>query len=142
MFKYIINDPQKKITAKLHILFAKANSYLSKEIKKKYYYDVTVIDDIKIKHINSKYCNIHKTTDVISFAFHDAKSIKTSLIGEIFINYQQAQRQATLSYENEMVFLFTHGLLHLLGFNHDNPKNEKEMFDLQNKIMQELNLVG
>lgn len=90
--------------------------------------------------INNQYRHINKPTDVISFALHDAASIKTNLIGEIYINYQMATNPKN-TFEFEMVFLFIHGLLHLLGYDHQRKQKEKEMFALQNKLMKQLNLL-
>lgn len=44
------------------------------------------------------------------------------------------------SFEREMAFLFTHGLLHLLGYDHQNEIEEKEMFSIQDKIMEIMKL--
>jgi probable rRNA maturation factor len=62
-------------------------------------------------------------------------------LGEIFINFQQAQRQAKTTYEAELLLLFIHGVLHLLKYDHGNAKQKQIMFRLQNKIMKQLNLV-
>ncbi|MDR0674667.1 MAG: rRNA maturation RNase YbeY [Mycoplasmataceae bacterium] len=137
MLKYSISDQQKKITPRIKILLRRANFLISKIIKDEYFYDVNIVSSEKIKNINNKYRHNNKPTDVIAFAFHDANNIKTLLLGEIFINYQQARKQTNASYEYEILFLFVHGLLHLLGFNHSNVSNRKQMFDLQNKIVQQ-----
>ncbi|MDR2369749.1 MAG: rRNA maturation RNase YbeY [Mycoplasmataceae bacterium] len=141
MLNYSLNDPYKKITTPLKKLLQQSNSLVSKLlIQGKYYYDVTITNDEVIQDINNKYRHIDKPTDVISFAFHDATSIKTPLLGEIFINYQDAKRQTEQTYEYNMVLLFVHGLLHLLSFDHNNQMNAKKMFSLQKKIMLKLNL--
>jgi probable rRNA maturation factor len=64
------------------------------------------------------------------------------MLGEILICLPQAKRQADEignSLERELSFLFTHGLLHLLGYDHMTPEDEAIMFPLQEKI---LGLVG
>lgn len=101
-----------------------------------------------IHEINREYRSIDRPTDVISFAFLDdvEGEIKINsedvmiLLGEIIISNEQAEIQAKEyghSLHRELCFLFVHGLLHLLGYDHQTQEQEKEMFALQDKILQE-----
>ncbi len=125
-----------------------AFSYLN--IKENYEVDVSLVDDETIHQVNRDYRNVDRVTDVISFAFNDDKDPKDQInsldvqkmLGEILICLPQAKRQATEignSLERELSFLFTHGLLHLLGYDHMTPEDEAIMFPLQEMI---LGLVG
>ncbi|MCR5514263.1 MAG: rRNA maturation RNase YbeY [Bacilli bacterium] len=125
-----------------------AFSYLN--IKENYEVDVSLVDDEAIHQVNRDYRNVDRVTDVISFAFNDDKDPKDQInsldvqkmLGEILICLPQAKRQAAEignSLERELSFLFTHGLLHLLGYDHMTPEDEAIMFPLQEKI---LSLVG
>ena len=101
-------------------------------------FDVDIVSPAQIKKINKQYRKIDKVTDVISFANRDAITIFTPLLGEIFICLDQAKKQAKQykhSLQRELTFLFTHGLLHLLGYDHMNKKDEKVMLDITNKII-------
>ncbi|XQP54902.1 MAG: rRNA maturation RNase YbeY [Mycoplasmoidaceae bacterium] len=101
-------------------------------------FDVNVVTNAQIKNINNKYRGINKITDVISFANRDDSKVLVPLLGEIFICLPQARKQAKEykhSLQHELIFLFTHGLLHLLGFDHKTPKQEKEMMALSKKII-------
>jgi probable rRNA maturation factor len=140
MFKFKIVDDHHILTPKLNAIIHKANKLISQQIKQQYIYDLLIINDKEMKAINKKYRQINKTTDVISFALHDAKSIKTLLLGEVYINYQQAQKTKNSS-EYELIFLFIHGLLHLLGHDHRDELRRTKMFALQNKLMKQLNLL-
>ena len=101
-----------------------------------------IVDDEEIHHINKEYRNIDRSTDVISFALEDndmfyIEGMPRSL-GDIFISIDHAKMQAIdygHSLHREMCFLFTHGLLHLLGYDHMNEEDEKEMFSLQKEIL-------
>ncbi len=106
-------------------------------------FSIILTSDEKIKEINKNYRNIDKITDVISFAFEDKMNIKNDnirVLGDIYISIPQMERQAK-EYEHsekrELSFLTVHGLLHLLGYDHMNEKDEKIMFDLQRKILDE-----
>jgi len=108
------------------------------DIKENNIFDVTFVNDKKIQEINNKYRKINKPTDVISFALNDTKKIKSVLLGEIFISIDTARKEAVQSGKNIQKIidlLFVHGLLHLLGFDHSNKKEEKAMFSLQDKIL-------
>lgn len=118
-------------------------------IKKNYEIDVSLVDDETIHEINRDYRGVDRVTDVISFAFNDDKDPKNAInddnamvmLGEILISLPQAIRQAAEignSKERELSFLFTHGLLHLLGYDHMKKEDEEIMFPLQEKILNEV----
>lgn len=101
-------------------------------------FDVNIVSSEQIKFINKKYRKINKVTDVISFANRDNNEITIPLLGEIFICLNRAKKQAkeyTHSLQRELIFLFTHGLLHLLGFDHKTKEQEKKMISLSNRII-------
>ena len=103
--------------------------------------DVTITNNQTIRKFNAKYRNKDMATDVLSFAFlENAKKIKGQPVhlGQIIISYQKAFSQATAyghSREREFSFLFVHGLLHLLGYNHETASDEQKMLALQDKIL-------
>lgn len=113
-------------------------------------FEVDLVSLATIHQINREYRNIDRPTDVISFAFEDnmdKKMIANSKfprdLGEIFICVDKAYEQSieyNHSFEREMAFLFTHGLLHLLGYDHIEVEDEKVMFDIQDKIMEIMKL--
>ena len=107
---------------------------------------LSLIDDDKIHEINKQYRNIDNSTDVISFAFLDndenrnkiLKSKKDVVLGDIYISIEHALSQAKSyghSERREFSFLFVHGLLHLLGYDHMTKEEEDIMFPLQEEIL-------
>ncbi|MDE6476992.1 MAG: rRNA maturation RNase YbeY, partial [Mycoplasmoidaceae bacterium] len=65
------------------------------KIKNELFFDLSFVDKNQIKHINKKYRKVNNQTDVISFAFYDSKNtVKSPLLGEIFICFEIAQKQA------------------------------------------------
>ena len=102
---------------------------------------VTFVRSRTIHTINRDYRGIDRPTDVISFAINDEPDlIDTGVkdLGDLFINIDYAKRQAKEyghSLKREVCFLFTHGLLHCLGYDHMKPEDEKVMFALQEKIL-------
>ena len=104
---------------------------------------LTLVGPISIRRINREYRHIDKVTDGISFTILDGEEEylpegEERDLGDIFINinriYSQAEEYGH-SIEREFLFLFCHGLLHCLGYDHMNPEDEKEMFGLQEKIL-------
>ena len=100
----------------------------------------------KIHEINRDYRDTDRATDVISFALQDGTvefntEEEANELGDIFINTTAAQIQAEEyghSLRRETCFLFCHGLLHLLGYDHMTPEEEKEMFALQREVLDEV----
>lgn len=110
---------------------------------------VTIVDLDTIHEINKTYRNIDRPTDVISFAFLDSLDIKPirgipTLLGDIYICKEIALSQKEEyghSLRRELAFLFTHGLLHLFGYDHVNSdEEEKIMFTLQDEILNEVEI--
>lgn len=106
-----------------------------------------LVDDERIHEINREYRHIDRSTDVISFAMEDNDQFYVEgmprTLGDIFISVDRAKKQAEEyghSLRREMCFLFTHGILHLLGYDHMTDEQEKEMFGLQDQILGALSI--
>lgn len=106
-----------------------------------------LVDDEKIHEINRNYRHIDRSTDVISFALEDSEQFyvegQPRELGDIFISVDHAQAQAKEyghSLRREMCFLFCHGVLHLLGYDHMTKEEEEEMFGLQKVILNKLHI--
>lgn len=104
-------------------------------------FNIIMTDDEEIQELNSKYRGIDKKTDVITFALEDGDDFKNPCIrvlGDIYISvptaYEQAQNYGH-SRIREICFLATHGILHLLGYDHIKESDEKEMFSLQEELL-------
>lgn len=108
---------------------------------------VIFVNDERIHEINREYRNIDRSTDVISFALEDNEQYYMEgmprSLGDIFISIDHAKKQAQdygHSFYREMCFLFTHGILHLLGYDHMEKEDEIEMFKIQNDILNALKI--
>lgn len=106
-------------------------------------FNIIFVDNEKIHEINKEYRKVDRVTDVISFALEDNPDIVYEdfrLLGDIYIAIDVAYDQAieyNHSREREVCFLATHGVLHLLGYDHMNEEEEKEMFGIQEKLLKE-----
>jgi len=97
--------------------------------------DVTFCDDDFVRKLNREWRNQDTATDVLSFPQLDsvdaiAPGADEVLLGDIVISLERAQDQAEEfghSFSREVSYLFVHGLLHLLGYNHQSEREKEEM---------------
>lgn len=102
---------------------------------------LTFVDVQEMEELHIKWMQESGPTDVLSFPM-DMPENKDDVVtlGDIVIAPAVAAKQATdagHSVEHEMYILATHGLLHILGYDHADPDEEKVMFALQEKIVKE-----
>lgn len=136
----IINDTDREVCE-----LEKLNNYIKYVVNEleleKCEFNIIIIDNERIREINREYRKIDRETDVISFALEDNMDISYDdfrLLGDIYISIDRCYEQAMEyghSREREICFLATHGILHLLGYDHMESEDEKEMFSLQNKLL-------
>ena len=123
----------------MHRVAESAESRL--KLRDDYEISVSFVRSRTIHVINRDYRKIDRPTDVISFAVQDDPDLPEEArtdLGDIFINIDYARRQAKEyghSEYREILFLFTHGLLHCLGYDHMNDKDAEIMFALQDEIL-------
>lgn len=111
----------------------------AKKIKKDraYLIEVNLVGTDEIIRLNKKYHRKNRATDVISLSYFEP-SMKDSFAGEIFICLPFAKEQAWQigqPLNEELRFLFVHGLLHLFGYDHKKPKDEAKMLSLTYRIL-------
>lgn len=104
-------------------------------------FNIIFIDNERIHEINKQYRGVDRVTDVISFALEDEMDVvyeNFRLLGDIYISIDKCYEQA-LEYghsrQREVSFLVTHGILHLLGYDHMESDDEVEMFKLQKELL-------
>ena len=141
----IINDSNKKVLEE-EILNNYVNYLVEKLELNNCEFNIILTNNKKIHKINKEYRGIDRETDVISFALEDNKDILYKdfrLLGDIYISMDKCYAQA-LEYGHsrvrELCFLATHGVLHLLGYDHMNPRDEEKMFSLQNELLDGYNI--
>ena len=100
---------------------------------------ITFVDDAEMEELHIKWMDEPGTTDVLSFPMDMPESKNDPVtLGDIVIDPVVAAKQAATaghSTEHEIAILATHGLLHILGYDHADKDEEKVMFDLQEKIV-------
>lgn len=125
----LIDNRQKKIKLNLRQVrseLTKAVKYLNcldKEIS------LILVDDQEMTVINSEYLGRNRNTNVISFGMREGEwgEIQPALLGDIVISVETALRDSLsghIDLGDEILFLFIHGLLHLLGYDHERGTGE------------------
>lgn len=117
---------------------------------------VLLTDNAEIRTLNALHRNIDRATDVLSFPmfvydeegqiveeYADYNQTGELCLGDIVISMERAAQQAEEyghSFEREVGFLTVHSMLHLLGYDHETPEDEEEMFGYQREILDEMGL--
>ncbi len=99
---------------------------------------ITFVDDDQIRQLNYNYLQRDTSTNVLSFSLQEGEygNINPDILGDIVISLETAQRDAlkgNLSLSEEVDFLIIHGLLHLLGFNHEESTTEAQTAEMKMK---------
>ncbi|MBY9076914.1 rRNA maturation RNase YbeY [Paenibacillus sp. HN-1] len=119
--------------------------------------DLTFVDNERIHELNREYRGIDRPTDVLSFALNesgedepeivyeveDSSDEIPDMLGDIIISVTRAKEQAEEyghSLERELGFLFVHGFLHLLGYDHQDEASEAEMMGKQEQVLSQVGL--
>jgi probable rRNA maturation factor len=108
---------------------------------------LVIASDDTVHEINRSYRNVDRTTDVIAFALSE-RSMKSKPfitppddvihLGEVIISFPQAKRQAEEQHhplEKELALLVAHGVLHLLGYDHQLPEQAEKMRAMEYKVL-------
>ena len=109
---------------------------------------ITLTDDEHIHALNKKFRNIDRATDVLSFAFRESDEPEIigtdfEILGDVIISLERAKVQAAdfgHSFLREVIFLEVHGLLHLLGYDHIDDDDRREMEAEQKFVMGKLGI--
>ena len=123
---------------------------------------IVISGDDDVRELNKRYRGLDETTDVLSFSYNhhgqyygkrkEPYNLPTTnefilppgeniSLGEVIISYPQAQRQASRAghpVDTELEVLVTHGILHLLGYDHESPTDQLEMERVQTKVLTDL----
>lgn len=127
-----------------------------KQMSKDYEVSVTFVDNEEIREINKNYRNIDLPTDVLSFPMIDygrdngeggVENMDLDsgeiVLGDIVISLEMAYEQALdygHSFQREISFLMVHGMLHLLGYDHEKEEDRKKMRSEEERILSSINM--
>lgn len=125
---------------------------------KKIYISITLTTSENIRMMNKKYRDIDRSTDVLSFPMFTREEIKNNrkkileeveeqneqdVLGDIVISIPQVYEQAQdfgHSFERELSYMIVHGFYHLMGYDHIEEEDKKEMREKEENILSKLNI--
>ena len=96
-------------------------------------------DDLFIQELNGRYRNKHEPTDVLAFEQEAPLHTDRRLLGDIVISLETVERAARgdrAAMRQEVLLLFCHGLLHLLGYDHHKAADRKQMQEKQARYLE------
>ena len=108
-----------------------AKKVLSGENKGRYTVSVALVNGLEMKKLNNKFRKKNKPTDVLSFAMEDGK-----VLGEVIICPSVVKINAEkngIKYQQELMKVFVHGILHILGYDHEGSKKEAARMEKKEK---------
>ncbi len=99
--------------------------------------DILIVDDEEITRLNRQYFHRTRPTNVISFPMRENPgAINPQILGDVIISAETAERQALAAggtAAEEILFLMVHGILHLLGYDHEGLKDERRKMEAREK---------
>ena len=114
---------------------------------------ITLTNPNNIQKLNNEYRNIDKETDVLSFPMFEKQELKELLenknftyediLGDIVISIERVEQQAKEyghSFERELSYMVVHGFYHLMGYDHIEEEDKKEMRLKEEKILETLDV--
>lgn len=115
---------------------------------------ITLTNNEEIHKINKEYRSVDRPTDVLSFPMFEREEIPLlrnpkkdeveEILGDIIISIPKIKEQAEEyghSYERELAYLTTHGMLHLLGYDHIIEEEKAVMREHEEAVLRELNIL-
>ncbi len=106
---------------------------------------VLLVDVDAMTHLNAQWMEESGPTDVLAFPMDELRpggegdgEVEPGLLGDVVLCPEVAKRQAAAaghSTDDELQLLCTHGVLHLLGYDHAEPEDERTMFGLQQQLL-------
>ena len=116
------------------------------------YINVILTNPENIRKINNQYRNIDKETDVLSFPMFEKEEIENlknngniieEPLGDIIISIKKVEEQAIEyghSFERELAYMLIHGFYHLMGYDHMNDEDKKQMREKEEGVLNKLNI--
>lgn len=120
--------------------------------KLKLYISITLTVPEVIKEANKKYRNIDKATDVLSFPMFEREELETliknnydveDVLGDLIISIPRVKEQAIEyghSFERELAYMVVHGFYHLMGYDHMEENDKKEMRQKEDEVLNKLGI--
>ncbi len=134
-----------KISEEIKALIEKSVAAVLKveELDENVEVSVSFVGDEEIRELNRDYRGVDKSTDVLSFPIDDEFILDNRILGDVIINTRRVMEQAEElghSNEREFSYLTVHSILHLLGYDHMEDEDKRQMREREKLAMKELSI--
>ena len=147
-----VTNTSRNITFDVEVVYSAVRATLKAQDAEPCEVSVLLTDDVDIRHLNRDYRGVDAPTDVLAFSMREGEDgdVNPSLLGDLVISLETAARQASTrdglggvcgNLETETALLTVHGMLHLLGYDHQTQEEAEVMFEKQERIFRSLFLV-
>ena len=104
---------------------------------------ILIVDDPQIEELNQQYLNRNRPTNVIAFPMREGEfsELSAHLLGDVVISIDTAAREAqnaAMTMERRFIELLVHGILHLLGYDHETDKEQARIMEAKSRELMEL----
>lgn len=147
----LFKDIKENIEIKNVIIQVLKECFKEESIGDKITLTIILTNSEEIKRINKKYRNIDKETDVLSFPMYEKEEIPNAIkqnietiLGDIVICISKVEEQAKEyehSFKRELAYMVVHGFYHLMGYDHIEENDKKEMRKKEENILERLNII-
>ena len=105
---------------------------------------IIITDDAQVHELNRNFRGVDAPTDVLAFAMWEKPQLSSMIseipvcLGDVIVSYPRAEIQSLEeghSVEDELALLIVHGVLHLLGYDHETPEDKAAMWAKQEKVL-------
>jgi probable rRNA maturation factor len=137
----LVNDQQNEIATELEKIKSKARKILNALACYDSELSIVLVDDEQMSSLNKRYRNRRGSTNVLAFAMREGEfsDISPELLGDVIISLPTAQREAQeagISLDNMLSRLLIHGILHLVGFEHNRGEDAaREMEERSSELL-------
>ena len=95
---------------------------------------ILLVDDNTMTQMNKRYLNRQGATNVLAFPMREGlfREINPHVLGDVVISVETAEREAKeaqITFEARLCYLLIHGILHLLGYNHESSRKDREIME-------------
>lgn len=138
-----------KLNDKINEIFDNITDVLKYKIpkNKKIEISLTFTNDDNIKILNKEYRGVDKPTNVLSFPLYEREFLKVVkledylLIGDIVLSFDTIRKESiSVPFEEHLIHLIVHSILHLLGFDHISDDDAREMEELEVKALEKMGI--
>lgn len=137
MFHYNFFDTPKMLTKK-YIENVWKTLYEVTWIPQKGYINIITVSPAEIARLNETYRGKEGPTDILTFPYRDTVEKTTDIAGEIYLCLEKIQYYAEergTSYTEQLKYIIIHGLVHMMGYDHETAQESKEMERIEKKIL-------